>query len=359
MDWRTIRDVAREAGVSVSTVSRVLNEKPDVAPATRERVQAVIASLNFRANPAARRLAGASIRAVGLLMPGLRSQYELDIMRGVAEAVAATGRELVVYYQSDATARKLRALFARLMRSPIDGLVIVLPRSAEDEALQLQQRGMPVVLVDHRGLGTRVPAVAAANFQGGCDGTRYLLGLGHRRIGYIVGDPAVPASGERLAGYQHALAEAGLPVDEGLIYRGDFSSMSGYAAARALMALPDPPTAIFAANDLSALGVLDSLRDLGLRIPQDVSVVGFDDVRNAADAHPPLTTVRQPLAEMGATAVGMLLDILNGQTLPSDRVELPTHLIVRESCAPVGVPIGGESRPERVQPSLTSMSDPV
>lgn len=357
MDWRTIRDVAREAGVSVSTVSRVLNEKPDVAPATRERVQAAIARLNFRANPAARHLAGAPIRAIGLLLPGLRSQYELEIMRGVADAVAAFGRELVVYYQAEPTPRRLHAQFARLARGAIDGLVIVLPRAAEDEALQLQQRGMPVILVDHRGLGAAVPAVAAANFAGGYEGTRYLINLGHRRIGYIVGEAAIPASTDRLAGYRDALAEAGLPTDERLIYRADFSTIGGYAGARSLMALADPPTAIFAANDASALGVLDGLRDLGLRIPQDVSVVGFDDIRAAADAHPPLTTVRQPLAEMGATAVSMLLDILDGHTLPADRVELPTRLIVRESCAPLETPTGGESTVETAQPTLTPVSD--
>jgi LacI family transcriptional regulator len=198
---------------------------------------------------------------------------------------------------------------------------------------KLPQQGLPIVVVDHRGTGGSVPSVVTTNCQGTLDGTRYLLGLGHRRIGFITGDLQVPAAVDRLKGYRQALEEAGLLVDDRLIYKGDFRLRSGYSGAKALMELANPPTAIIASNDDSAIGVMDALRDLGYRIAEDVSVLGFDDIRASAETHPPLTTIRQPLAQMGRTAVELLLCLLEGKTLPVRCVELPTKLVVRGSCA--------------------------
>jgi len=195
-----------------------------------------------------------------------------------------------------------------------------------------------VVLIDHRGVDTDLPAVCATNLEGATEATRYLLSLGHRRVGFITGTLRYRAGSDRLAGYRLALAQAGVPFDPTLVVEGNFQRQSGYDGAMTLMRLPDPPTAIFASNDVSAFGALDALRDLGLRVPDDVSLVGFDDIPAAAETRPPLTTVCQPLVDMGRRGVQLMLALLDGQPNVPQRVELPTRLVVRNSSSPLRNP---------------------
>ncbi|HEY64758.1 MAG TPA: LacI family transcriptional regulator [Caldilineae bacterium] len=339
----TIVDVAREAGVSVSTVSRVLNNKPDVAQATREAVRAAIRRLGYVANPSARRLAGGRTGIIGLVVPDFITPYAMEIARGVGEAVREASYDLILYSagqgrENHRGEEREHAWLNILSRGLVDGLLLVLPRSSGEALISLAHRGFPVVLIDHRGIDTDLPSVVATNREGALEATRYLLSLGHRRIGFITGLLNYHAGADRLAGYREALAQAGVPYDPSLVIEGNFRRQSGYEAALALMRLPDPPTAIFASNDESALGALDALRDLGLRVPDDVSLVGFDDISAAAETRPPLTTVRQPLMEMGYQAVQLILAMLNGRSDVMQQIQLPTRLIVRGSCSPLQSP---------------------
>lgn len=331
----TIVDVARAAGVSVSTVSRVLNNKPDVAADTRETVLAAIQRLGYVANPSARRLAGGRTGIIGLIVPDITTAYTVEIVRGVGEAVNEAGYDLVLYtvVQRHEGAERERTWLSMLSRGLVDGLVLVLPRSMADELLALSNRGLPIVLIDHRGIDTNLPSVCATNVEGALEATRYLLSLGHQRIGFITGTLQYRAGSDRLAGYRLALAQAGIAFDPTLVVEGDFSRQRGYEGALALMRQPDPPTAIFASNDVSAFGALDALRDLGLRVPEDVSLVGFDDIPAAAEVRPSLTTVHQPLVDMGRHGAQLILALLNGQMDAPQRIELPTRLIVRSSCS--------------------------
>jgi LacI family transcriptional regulator len=328
----TIFDVAREANVSYSTVSRVINQK-GVSAEKRERVLRAMAELGYVANLQARSLAGGKSNIIGLLVHSLTVEYFGEIARGVDEELAAGQYDLMLYTTHRRKGRE-SAYVTRLTRNLVDGLLLVLPRNAETYLETLRHRRFPHVLVDHQGVTFDVPSVGATNWQGGYDGTRYLIELGHRRIGFITGELAIGCARDRLAGYQQALTDAGIPVDPALIREGDFLQPQGFACANALLALPQRPTAIFASNDVSAFGVMEAVRNHGLRIPDDVSILGFDDIPQAAQVYPALTTVRQPLAEMGRAAAQLLFTYINEPDAPIKRIELPTTLILRRSCQP-------------------------
>ena len=195
---------------------------------------------------------------------------------------------------------------------------------------------IPYVLIDHRGISDEASAVTAANRQGGYTATQYLIELGHRRIGHITGALDQGCALDRLAGYKTALGDHGIANNPELVQEGDFFQPQGYAGAKALLDLPTPPTAIFAANDVMAFGAMEAIRERGLRIPQDISIVSFDDIPEAVNVHPPLTTVKQPLEEMGRIATRMLLEYIKDPESPIERVELPTELVIRQSCCPPG-----------------------
>lgn len=326
----TIFDVAREAGVSYSTVSRVINNK-GVSADKSERVLRAMAELGYVANLQARSLAGGKSNIIGLLVHSLNVEYFGEIARGVDEALAAIQYDLMLYTTHRRKGRE-SAYVTRLTRNLVDGLVLVLPRNAEAYLETLRHRRFPHVLVDHQGLGFDVPSVGATNWQGGYDGTHYLIELGHRRIGFITGDMSLGCARDRLAGYQQALCDAGLPTDPTLIREGDFLQPQGFRCANELLDLAQPPTAIFASNDVSAFGAMEAVRNRGLRIPDDISIVGFDDIPQGTQVYPTLTTVRQPLAEMGRTAVQLLFTYIDEPDAPIKRIELPTELIIRQSC---------------------------
>jgi LacI family transcriptional regulator len=330
----TIAQVAHAAGVSTMTVSRVLNGRPDVAAATRTRVERALEDCGYARNRAATALRRGASGLIDLVVVGLESEYWLEIIRGVEERLEGTDLRMALSATHD-EARHERHWLAKTMDGSTDGVILVLAHGEAEALESLRQRGTPFVVVDHRGeLRAEVPSVGATNWLGARNAAEHLRDLGHRRIGYIGGPPAFGCSQQRFSGFRSALEMTGLPVDRDLLRDGDFQYDTGYRQTLALLDLPAPPTAIFAGNDMQALGALRALRDRGLVAPRQISIVGFDDLPVAALSLPALTTVRQPLAEMGSFAVEMLLKLIAGEPLSSARVELATNLIVRESTAP-------------------------
>lgn len=327
----TIVDVAAEAGVSFGTVSRVINNDVHVRPETRRRVLEAMERMGFVANRQARSLAGGKTDAIGLLVPDLGTGYIGEIIRGIDAELTLQERDLILY-TTHRTASKEANYVANLATGMVDGLLLVLPRNPADYVGTLMQRNFPFVLIDHQGTGQDCPAVGATNWQGAYDATEHLVKLGHRRIGFITGSMDLGCAQDRLAGYRAALRTYHLPDARELIYEGDFFQQDGYAGASALLDLPHPPTAIFASNDVMAMGAMDAIRNRGLRIPDDVSVLGFDDIPQAAVVRPALTTVQQPLEKMGRVAAQMLLDSLAAAEPLVQRMELPTRLVIRDSC---------------------------
>lgn len=327
----TIEDVAREADVSAASVSRVVSGKGYVSEDTRRRVTAALVRTGYVVNRQARGLAGGRSQVVGLVVPDLDTSYIGEIVRGIDEELASVSYDLMLYTTHRRKHRE-SAFVATLTSGFADGLLLVLPTDPGAYLDSFAQRGFPYVLIDHSGINDAGPSVGATNEQGGYDATRYLLDLGHTRVGLVTGTMDMGCAVDRLRGYERALAERGIQVDEQLIRRGDFHQPLGYERARELLALECPPTAIFASNDVSAFGVMEAVRDRGLRIGEDVSIVGFDDIPTASMVHPQLTTVRQPLQEMGRRATKMLLARIENPDLPPDRIDLPTELVIRESC---------------------------
>jgi LacI family transcriptional regulator len=327
----TIVEVAAQAGVSFGTVSRVINNDIHVKKETRERVLATMQTLGFVANRQARSLAGGRSNSIGVLVPDLGTGYIGEITRGIDTELSLTGRDMILY-TTHRTASKEANYVANLATGMVDGLLLVLPRSPIDYISNLTERKFPFVLIDQQGTGRDCPAVGATNWQGGYNATEYLLSLGHRRIGFITGSMDLGCAVDRLAGYRSALRTNHIPEAPELVYEGDFNQPEGYTGALALLDLPEPPTAIFASNDVMAYGVLDAVRNRGLRIPGDISVVGFDDIPQSSLVRPALTTVNQPLEKMGRVAAQMLLDLLKNPDKAANRIELPTQLMVRDSC---------------------------
>ncbi len=328
----TIVDVAAEAGVSFGTVSRVINNDIHVRDETRERVLKAMERLNFVANRQARSLAGGRSNTIGVLVPDLGTGYIGEIIRGIDAELSLTNMDLILY-TTHRTATKESNYVANLATGMVDGMLLVLPRNPANFIANLSERKFPFILIDHQGTDRECPAVGATNWQGAYNGTEYLIKLGHTRIGFITGSMDLGCSVDRLDGYKSALRTYHIPEGSELIYEGNFNQPDGFAGASALLDLHNPPTAIFASNDVMAMGVMDAVRTRGLRIPEDVSILGFDDIPQSGLVRPALTTVNQPLEKMGRVATQMLLDLLQEPEKKKDRIELPTQLVVRDSCS--------------------------
>jgi DNA-binding LacI/PurR family transcriptional regulator len=325
----TIAVVALRAGVSVPTVSKVLNGRSDVSAETRQRIEAVIGEVGYQP----RRHAARTAPLLELAFHELESEWALEIIKGV-EVVAAQHDLGLVLSEIRRPASEHRWLDRVLARRPV-GVIAVLSDVDDDAHGQLRSRGIPLVVVDPTGEPRHdTPSVGAANWNGGLAATRHLLELGHRRIGVIAGPEDILCSRARLDGFRAAMDAAGVDADPGLVRFGDFHLDAGVRQGRELLTLADRPTAIFAANDLQALGVYQAARDLRLSIPEDLSVVGFDDLPIARWVSPPLTTVRQPLVQMAGAAARLVLQLAAGETVSQRRLELATELVVRASTCP-------------------------
>jgi LacI family transcriptional regulator len=322
----TMAKVASAAGVSVPTVSKVLNGRADVAPGTRRKVEETLTQFGY-ARPASRQ------RRAGLidLVFTEFSAWSTEIMKGAEAAALNNLTRLAVSIVPDEDAED--KWLSSLSRSRTDGVILVLTELSPEHRRLLQSLYVPTVIIDPVGEpDPHTPSIGAANWSGGLAATEHLIALGHRRIGAIIGWPNVLCRQARLDGYRAALSRADIPYDTDIVIYGGVQYEDGLDAANQLLDLPDPPTAIFAVSDQQALAVYEAARTHRLRLPDDLSIVGFDDVPMAQWVSPPLTTLHQPLARMAALAVDMLLD--GDPDRFSNRVELATNLVVRSSTAP-------------------------
>ncbi|MFI9383283.1 LacI family DNA-binding transcriptional regulator [Kutzneria sp. NPDC052558] len=327
-DAPTLAEIAKAAGVSTPTVSKVLNGRSDVAPATRARVEELLHRHGYR-----RRAGGPPSRLFDLVFHELESAWAMEIIRGVENVAREEKLNVVLSEAADRHSPGQSWVDGVLARRPT-GVVLVLSDLDAAQRAQLASREIPFVVLDPAGDPAEgVPAVGANNWHGGLNATRHLLDLGHRRIGVITGPSGMLCSRARLDGYRAALETAGVPLDPKLVREGDFHTEAGYSCGRDLLSRPSRPTAVFAGNDLQALGVYEAARELGLTIPDDLSVVGFDDLPLARWVGPPLTTVRQPLVAMAETAARLAVRLGRGEQPASTRVDLATSLIVRHSTA--------------------------
>ncbi|GCE31335.1 transcriptional regulator [Dictyobacter alpinus] len=330
----TMSEIAREVGVSTTTVSKVLNQLPGVGAQTRARIQHVIEQHEYVQNHAARHLRKGQTGLIDLVLMRLEGGYDLGIMHGVQETLMESGHRLAVFATHENEVVE-RLWLRRLFDQSTDGVLLLLPYEHGEIANSLVQQKIPFVAIgDRNEPATNFPTIGSTIWLGGYTATEYLLSLGHRRIGIITGPLHLMTSRARLAGYREALERAGIPVDPALICEGTYLLGDGFKQTYALLDLPEPPTAIFAGNDAQATGVYQALYQRNIRIPDDMSVIGFDDVTYSAQMAPPLTTIRQPLVEIGKMATNMLLRLISGHTLESTNVELSTSIVIRQSCQP-------------------------
>jgi LacI family transcriptional regulator len=327
----TIKDVAREAGVSVATVSRVFNESAPVKDATRRIVQDVAGRLNYWPNAAARSLITSRTQAIGVLLPDLYGEFYSEILRGMDCAARVAGFHLLVSSSHAHAEELIDAL--RMMRGRIDSLIVMAPDVDARAAISSMSRDLPIVLIDSGVEPDGCECISIANEAGARALVKHLIGLGHRRIATITGPVRNADAVLRLKGYRAALRAAGLTHGPEHEIRGDFSERSGYEAVARLLALKPRPTAVFAANDYMAIGVLGALSDARVKVPEQIAVVGFDDIAMARYLNPPLTTVHVDANKLGALAVHRLLEAARGGRRDSKRRDvLATNLVVRSSC---------------------------
>lgn len=330
----TLEDIADMAGVSRSTVSRVINEHPAVSEAVRQRVWDIVNETGYRPHPAARSLASQRSNIIGLVIPRrvhtfFTDPYFSSLTEGVAQACNKHSYmlSLFLFY----TEEDERRLFPFVSRPGIvDGIIIQSTHAADEMFQQLSQSDVPSIVAGRPMHVADFSYVDVDNVAGAHTAVRHLVHLGRQRIGSITGPLSTTAGLDRFEGYQNALSESRLPQDERLYIEGDFTESSGYYCAQRLM--PFKPDAIFVASDIMAVGALRAIREAGLKVPQDIAIVGFDDLPPATRTSPPLTTIRQPIRRMGIELVEKLLDIILNGPQPPRRVIFGTELVIRESC---------------------------
>lgn len=328
----TISDVAFEAKVSKATVSRVLNNYDEVSEEMRARVLRAMRKLNFQPNAQARSLSLKRSNLIGVIVPEIRRPFYGEIVDGIEETLSNAGYHLVVCSTHNRPGNELST--ARLLRERrVDGLLVVTPREYDPGVWHdLLAESFPLTMIDG-GVPAEISSVVVDNYEGSLAATRHLIRLGHRRIAILTGLDT-PECRERVRGYRDALAEAAIAFDPALLVQGDYLEASGALAMERLLALPERPTAVFATSDLMAIGALQTLRRSGLNVPAQMSLVGFDDIEPARWVSPSLTTVRQPLRQMGEIGARKLLKILSGEEPEVTRIVLRCELIGRESSAP-------------------------
>lgn len=325
----TIHDVAEAAGVSVATVSKAVNGRYGVSPATSQRVLDTVAALGYESSLVASSMRARRSGVVGVLVADFEP-FSAEVLKGVGAALRDSRLDLLAYSGSRSVSSEgwERRSMSRLSGTLVDGVIMVTPSVVTVNA------DVPVVAIDPHTGPADLPTVESDSFSGAREAVDYLLGLGHRRIGFVAGRPDLRSSMFRSGGYRRALEGARVPVDPALIATGHYDEDSARDAATALLSLPDPPTAVFAANDISALTVLRVAAERGLSVPGDLSIIGFDDIPDASQSLPALTTVRQPMQRLGAEAVAMLLELMGGGEPPQTHLRLSTALVVRATTAP-------------------------
>jgi LacI family transcriptional regulator len=325
-----IQDVASAAGVSVSTVSRVLNDKDDVAPATYEKVKRVINELGYTSSLAAKSMRSRKTNVIGLIVIDLSDPFSIELVKGVGRAVRESGYDLIAIssgHSASTTASAWeREHITRLNGSITDGIIVATPTTTNLPST------FPLVVIDPYLEDGQFPAVISTNRQGALSVMEYLINLGHHHIGFVGGRPNLQSATRRLQGYKDGLRQADLPICSDLIQNGDFTQQTGYSCAQKLLELPEPPTAIFAANDKSAIGVIEAANNAGLKIPEDLSVIGFDNILEAPYINGGLTTVDQSIEEMGRLGVDMLMKLIENRPLEDPLYRMPTELIIRNTC---------------------------
>ena len=325
----TIADVAAEAGVSIATVSKALNGRYGVAPETARHVQVVVQQMGYASSLIASSMRSRRTGVLGILVPDFEP-FSTEILKGVAASLRGSQYELLAYSgtrQHGNAGWEHRSL-SRLSGTLIDGAILVTP-TVLDVSIDV-----PIVAIDPHTGPAGLPTVESDSFGGAHEAVLHLIELGHRRIGYVAGRPDLRSSRLREAGYRQALADARIPYDPSLVRVGLYEHDISRETATELLGRPDRPTAVFAANDLSAIATMRSASELGISVPRDLSIVGFDDIPEASRTSPPLSTVRQRMKTLGATAADILVALLEGREPTSLHVRLPTELVLRGTTAP-------------------------
>lgn len=329
----TMKQVAQRAGVSVSTVSHVLNNTRVVSADVRARVLSIIAEMRYIPSAVARSLKNDKTHTVGMMVPNNSNPYFAELIQGIEDAAFKLSYNVILCNAYD-DPKKQAAYLRVLMEKRIDGLILVASGADDELALLLRDQAVPIVLVDREVAGVQADFIEADHETGGYLATRYLIGLGHTDIGCVSGPDDLPPARDRVAGYLRALAEAGLAFRPDYLVRSDFTSEGGFQAFGALLALARPPTAIFASNDLMAIGGICAASEAQVRVPEQLSVIGYDDIALASYSTPRLTTMAQPKYEMGQMVTRVLLDRIKGGHLPLRREMFQTTLVERQSTAP-------------------------
>jgi LacI family transcriptional regulator len=341
-----IGDVAAQAGVSIATVSKVINGRYGVAAETLARVQAVIDELGYESSIVAQSLRSHRTNVIGILVADIEP-FSAELLKGAARAIRGTGYELVVYSGGGLARDQAgweRRYLSRVSGTLTDGTILVTPTVVD------VLHGAPVVAVDPHTGPSSLPTVASDNLEGAMTATEYLIGLGHRRIGFLAGRPDLESARLREQGFRQALAAAGIALDPDLVRVGGYELESAEEPARQVLRRSPPPTAVFAANDVTAIQVMRVAGSLGMTVPEDLSVIGFDNIPESALTEPGLTTIQQPIQDMGFEAVRMLIGLIDQTSSGPLRLTLPTALVVRQSCRAIGPPPPAQPRqPNRAE----------
>jgi LacI family repressor for deo operon, udp, cdd, tsx, nupC, and nupG len=327
----SIKDIARIARVSHSTVSRALQNSSLVNPETAEKIRRIARESGYRASAVARGLVTRRTRTIGLVVTTVADPFAAEVVSGIEQAANDHGYS-VFLADSNADPEREKKVVQALAERRVDGILVTSSRVGALYLPLLSEMMVPIVLLNNQHPGTFVHSVMIGNLAGSRAAAGHLVELGHRRIAYIGDQFGYQSDTERVAGYREALTAAGIPIIEELVVRGDGKAEEAMRATEKLLALPDPPTAIFCYNDMTALGAMRTIREHGLRVPEDISVVGFDDLFIASYTAPPLTTVRQPMRRMGELAMECLVKLMSGEE-SAMTIDVEAELIVRESTA--------------------------
>jgi LacI family transcriptional regulator len=334
-----LSEVAKIAGVSPITASRAIRGNGYVSAAAREAVMAAAAQLNYTPDMLARRMRGDKSGLIGVFVNNYGSLVLHEVTKAISSEARRVGYDILIF-NTERFDSPDRMGTVEMLSKLCEGVLMLMPNAADGYLDQVQKQRFPCVFVSFDAREVQLPVVAVENRIGARTAVEHLLALGHRRIGFIAGTGGTGQSAERQKGYVDALEAAGLPVDPALILDGAFRQTGGYAAARQLLALPQPPTAFFGANDEMAYGAIDAVHSMGMKVPADVSVVGFDDIPNSSHSFPPLTTMRQPMEDMAVRAVSELVELIQGRDIDGRKIAFPLELMVRESTGPAPRPAG-------------------